>query len=150
MIFPHTQVSFALNFLAFKFPFFKFSNTHYSGFKISDFYISSTEISGIRKKHPHSKLKSNCDTVGIQQNPASHNPFGKFCLGIWIYFQFFSIFVATRRYLGEGIQKMKFQVSCQQGLKISTSNGKPKQFNPIQQVYYLTGAVQDSISEKTW
>ena len=65
------------------------------------------------KKHPHFKLKSNCDTVGIQQNPASHNPFGKFCLGIWIYFQFFSIFVATRRYLGEGIQKMKFQVSCQ-------------------------------------
>ena len=47
MIFPHTQVSFALNFLAFKFPFFKFSNTHYSGFKISDFHISSTEISGI-------------------------------------------------------------------------------------------------------
>ena len=26
----------------------------------------------------------------------------------------------------------------------------PKQFNPNQQVYYLTGAGQDSISEKTW
>ena len=45
---------------------------------------------------------------------------------------------------------MKFQVSCQQGQKISTSNGMPKQFNPNQQVYYLTGAVQDSILEKTW
>ena len=41
------------------------------------------------KKNPHFKLKSNCDTVGIQQNPASHNSFGKFNLGIWIYFFFF-------------------------------------------------------------
>ena len=65
MIFPHTQVSFALNFLAFKFPFFKFSNTHYSGFKISDFYISSTEISGIQKFKERNVVAEKKETPSI-------------------------------------------------------------------------------------
>ena len=81
------------------------------------FHIMQTfglsEIWGSEKKHPHFKLKSNCHTVGIRQNPASHNSFGKFSLGIWIYFRFFSIFVAKRRFSIESTQKMKFKVSCQ-------------------------------------
>ena len=50
------------------------------------------------KKHSHFKWKFNCDTDGVQQNPASLNKFGKFYIEIWIYFQVFSIFVVTRRF----------------------------------------------------
>ena len=66
------------------------------------FHIMETfglsQIWGSEKKNPHFKLKFNCDTVGVQQNPASLNSFGKFYIGIWIYFQVFSFFVATRRF----------------------------------------------------
>ena len=73
------------------------------------FHIMKTfglsQIWGSEKKHLHFKLKSNCDTVGIQQNPASHNPFGKFCLGIWIYFQFFFNFCSHEKIFGWGYPK---------------------------------------------
>ena len=81
------------------------------------FHIMETfglsQIWGSEIKHLHFKLKFNCFTVGVQQNPAILNSFGKFYIEIWIYFQVFSIFVATSKYLSEGTQKSKFQVSCQ-------------------------------------
>ena len=64
------------------------------------------------KKWPYFKLKFNYARVGIQQNPFSSNPFGKFRLGNWLYFPLNSIFVETRRCLDQGTEKTKCHVSC--------------------------------------
>ena len=64
------------------------------------------------KKWPYFKLKFSYERVGVQQNPFSINPFGKFCLGNWLYFPFNSIFVETRRCLDQGTEKTKCHVSC--------------------------------------